>query len=125
MSGTLPNLGNTIAVSPRIVKAVRSVGDFSNPMQIMLSNPTATRDPTATDDVTQGYQPGSIWINDTAGTAWFCISNAAGAATWTYRRVVIHAVEVVDGPFHHFVVELVPRRAWQATERGEGEERQG
>lgn len=46
----------------------------------------ATRDPLATDDVTQGIGPGSRWINVTAGaTAEFTnVSNAAGAAVWSY-----------------------------------------
>ena len=83
MSGTIPNLGNTVAVSPRIVKTIRSVGDFSSPMQIMLSNPTATRDPVSTDDSTQGYQPGSFWINSLDGIAWACIAATPGAALWS------------------------------------------
>lgn len=46
----------------------------------------ATRDPVATDDVTAGVGVGSRWLNTTAnGTAEFtCLSNAAGAAVWSY-----------------------------------------
>jgi hypothetical protein len=46
----------------------------------------AARDPLATDDSTQGVGVGSRWLNTTAsGTAEFtCLSNAAGAAVWSY-----------------------------------------
>jgi hypothetical protein len=82
MATPLPNLGNTVAIAPRIVKSVRSVADFSSPAQIMLSNPVATRDPLATDDVTQGYQSGSLWINQTTGISWVCLTSVANAAVW-------------------------------------------
>lgn len=82
MSGT-PNLGNTVAIAPRIVASVRSVMGFAAPASIMLSNPVATRDPTATDDSTQGYQGGSFWVNTISGVGWICISATAGAATWS------------------------------------------
>lgn len=41
-----------------------------------------TRPPTYNDDGTQGAQPGSRWIDTAAGTIWFNISNATGAAVW-------------------------------------------
>jgi hypothetical protein len=82
MATPLPNLGNTVAIAPRIVKSVRSVADFSSPAQIMLSNPVATRDPLATDDVTQGYQSGSLWINQITTISWVCLTSVANAAVW-------------------------------------------
>lgn len=42
-----------------------------------------TTDPTASNDSTQDYVAGSIWINTTAPTRSFeCVSNGVGAAVW-------------------------------------------
>lgn len=46
------------------------------------NNFTATTDPTVNNDGTQGYQPGSTWINKTAKKSFLMISNATGAAVW-------------------------------------------
>ncbi len=40
------------------------------------------RPPGTTDDGTTGIQPGMPWIDRTAGTIYFCVSNAAGGAVW-------------------------------------------
>jgi hypothetical protein len=48
----------------------------------LTNNTTATTDPTAANDRSQGYEPGSSWINATAGRSWLCLSNATGAAVW-------------------------------------------
>lgn len=47
---------------------------------------TATRDPLATDDISAGYVPGTRWINTTVGgnAEFTMVSNAAGAAVWSY-----------------------------------------
>lgn len=47
-----------------------------------LNNFTATTNPGVSNDVTQGYGPGSLWGNTTAGTLYYCKTNASGAATW-------------------------------------------
>jgi hypothetical protein len=51
-----------------------------------LVNANATTDPGVSNDVTQGYVPGSIWVNNTGGALrwWECRSNAQGAASWVY-----------------------------------------
>ena len=45
---------------------------------------TPTTDPTSSNDVTQGFQPGMIWINTTALRAWLCLANTQGAAQWMF-----------------------------------------
>lgn len=45
-------------------------------------NFTATASPTTSNDATQGYLPGSQWLNSTGKTSWICLSAAAGAASW-------------------------------------------
>jgi hypothetical protein len=42
----------------------------------------ATAAPAATDDIADGYGPGSLWLNATGNVAYICESNAAGAAVW-------------------------------------------
>lgn len=49
-----------------------------------LANTNATTDPGASNDVTQGYVPGSIWVNTTALRWWECRANTQGAASWVF-----------------------------------------
>jgi hypothetical protein len=42
----------------------------------------ATRDPTTTDDGTQGTELGSLWMNTTRQTVWECIDTTTNAARW-------------------------------------------
>ena len=58
-----------------------------------LSNYTATVDPTATNDNTQDYGPGSHWINLSNGRVWICQSAATGAAAWALAVVPGTGVE--------------------------------
>jgi len=46
------------------------------------NNFAATVAPTVSNDVTQGYGPGSLWGNTTANTLYWCKTNGAGAAVW-------------------------------------------
>ena len=42
-----------------------------------------TVDPVATNDTTQGFQNGNIWINVTTPEAFILVDNSVGAAVWT------------------------------------------
>jgi hypothetical protein len=46
------------------------------------ANFTATTNPTSSNDVTQGYQAGSFWLNTSTGSCFVCTNNATGAAAW-------------------------------------------
>lgn len=46
------------------------------------NNYAATTDPTVSNDGTQGYTPGSQWINTSNKKVWVNINNATGAAVW-------------------------------------------
>jgi len=48
----------------------------------------ATVDPGAANDNTQGYQPGSFWINTANNRVWMAVSVATGAAVWALDGVV-------------------------------------
>jgi hypothetical protein len=49
----------------------------------LTNNFAATVDPTVSNDGTQGYTPGSVWINTVDGRSFLMQSNATGAAVWT------------------------------------------
>jgi hypothetical protein len=42
----------------------------------------ATTDPTVNDDITEGYDVGSSWINISTGIHFRCVDETAGAAVW-------------------------------------------
>lgn len=48
-----------------------------------LNNFAATTAPAVTDDIADGYGPGSWWYDATANILYVCESNSAGAAVWT------------------------------------------
>lgn len=49
---------------------------------LLLNKWDATAAPTANDDTSAGYAPGSLWVNVTADTAYICVDATAAAASW-------------------------------------------
>lgn len=47
------------------------------------ANFAATSNPGVSNDVTQGYYPGSRWLNTTTKKMWTCVDNTASAAAWS------------------------------------------
>ena len=43
---------------------------------------TSTSDPTVDDDISKGYEVGSIWINTSTPAFYYCKDNTDGAAVW-------------------------------------------
>jgi hypothetical protein len=58
-----------------------------------INNLSATTDPGAGNDNTQGYGPGSEWINTTNNREWTCVSAATGAAVWSFSGAVLGSAE--------------------------------
>lgn len=54
-----------------------------------LNNVSATTDPTANDDETEGYEPLSTWINTVSGEIFIAITVAEGAANWQQGTLTI------------------------------------
>lgn len=52
------------------------------PAVVPFSNFTATSQPTVSDDETDGYEVGSLWVNTAAENAYICIDPSTGAAVW-------------------------------------------
>lgn len=61
----------------RIAQAIAALGTGG-----LQNNFIATTDPAVTDDTTEGYSIGSVWINTTADEAYRCVDNTDGAAVW-------------------------------------------
>jgi len=57
------------------------------------NNTTATTDPGAGNDNSQGYFAGSLWVNTTNGRVWIAQSVATGAAAWALAVVPGSGVE--------------------------------
>ena len=51
------------------------------------NNTTATTDPGVSNDNTQGYFVGSLWVNTTNGRVWIAQAVATGAAAWALAVV--------------------------------------
>lgn len=66
------------------------VGTGAEIIQPVLTNFTATADPTASNDATQGYAVGSGWFNTTTQVFWRAASVGAGAASWIPMQVNDH-----------------------------------
>jgi len=60
-------------------------------------NVTAVTDPTVNDDNTQGYEPGSIWINTTTDEIFAATSTGTGAAKWVTTVAVTGSPAVNPG----------------------------
>lgn len=55
----------------------------SNAEYALKNNLSASVAPTVNDDSTAGYEPGSVWIDNTGKAAYQCVDASAGAAVWT------------------------------------------
>ncbi len=51
-------------------------------LALLRNNYSALLDPVAGDDVTAGYQVGSVWVNTATNEAFVCVDSSAGAAVW-------------------------------------------
>lgn len=49
----------------------------------LFDNLTATTDPGVSNDTTESYVVGSMWINVTDDKSFICLDNSTGAAVWT------------------------------------------
>ena len=80
-SGTVytPNARGFIAAEIADVPSLLAIGFTPH---TRMDNLAATTSPVATDDTTDDYAVGSLWMNTTAGGLWICKSAAEGAAVW-------------------------------------------
>ena len=60
-----------------------------------LSQWAQAGNPTASDDQTQNYYPGSLWLNSSTNELFLCISSAPGAAVW--QQVILAPINQGTG----------------------------
>jgi hypothetical protein len=48
-----------------------------------INNYAATEAPAGTDDVSEGYSVGSMWVDVTNNNVYFCLDSTEGSAVWT------------------------------------------
>lgn len=83
VSGTIGgNVGNTITDN-HINAAVTPLQDNGTATKLESNYHAATTNPTANDDIADGYGIGTLWINTSTGNAYICVSSAPGAAVWS------------------------------------------
>ena len=95
-AGTGVTLSGVTAIAPNCVGLYRVIWSGAGGVTIYgvsvddrgINNFTATTDPGSGNDNTQGYGPGSEWINTTLSREWTCISAGTGAAVWSLGGVV-------------------------------------
>ena len=73
-------VGATWIGAPRLIWTLNHNGQVFT-FRVPVHNFLATRAPTATDDRTAGYTPGSMWCGRTIG-GWMLLDNTQGAAAW-------------------------------------------
>ncbi len=62
----------------QVTKAQVGLGNVQN-VKVNLHAPT---DPTISDDLSQGYSEGSLWVNASTRAAYICVDPTSGAALW-------------------------------------------
>lgn len=58
------------------------VGNGGSAVKTLKSQFNQAVDPTASNDITQGYKVGSRWVNTTLDKEFVCVDNSTGAAVW-------------------------------------------
>lgn len=76
-----------------VTKAQLSLENVEN----IKHNRTATTDPGATDDDSEGYTVGSSWINTSSGAAWLLVDAATNNANWILFGISSAAVTSFNG----------------------------
>jgi hypothetical protein len=75
LTGNAPPVPLSTSVSGYLPSANGGVGG--------KNNTTATVAPAVSNDATQGYAAGSLWLNTTTDRVYNCASNGTGAAVWS------------------------------------------
>lgn len=75
----LEQLAQDAAVDGQIAFFDSGNGQWEPRLKHSLNNAV---DPNGNDDTTDGYEPGSIWVNTTADTAFVCLDATDTAAVW-------------------------------------------
>lgn len=72
-----------VLLSNRESNVTNFLTDNSATTQLSADSHRATSNPTVNDDLADGYDVGTLWINTTADDAFILLDSAVGAAVWT------------------------------------------
>lgn len=56
---------------------------LTNETNMVFSN----TDPTVNNDASEGYRPGSFWVNQTGEDVFTCLDATVGAAKWLSQKL--------------------------------------
>jgi hypothetical protein len=79
-----------IISSNKYVNTTTYVTDAGTNTKLETLHHEDTANPTASNDITQDYRTGTMWVNTATNATFVCTNSTAGAAVWT----------AVSGPFH-------------------------
>ncbi|MBU1446203.1 hypothetical protein KKD70_02995 [Patescibacteria group bacterium] len=66
----------------RFINVTNNFIDNSSNSRVDVSNHRATTNPTVNDDINDGFDIGTIWVNTTANTTFISVDSTASAAIW-------------------------------------------
>lgn len=75
-----------LTIQPRASRVSTQIAQVPTEMPLAT---TSTSDPTASDDTTRNFYPGSVWINTSTQNIFDCVVNTQSAARWRMRRRIL------------------------------------
>lgn len=90
-----PEAGKTFCLNTADGKLYRYDGSSWIPQTLGKINATASSAPSISNDSTQGYSTGSVWLDTTNKKAYVCVDAATGAASWHEISNRIQASDIV------------------------------
>lgn len=86
-----------------------SVGHFSvSGYDLRKNKYDATSAPGVTNDITEEYQPGSVWVDLTNDKSYICLDNTEGAAVWTEITVTGTAATPIFFSVYKNAIQGIP-----------------
>lgn len=111
LAGTIAVPTSVTSITMHTVSAVNTTtgtATLSNPVTAGASNLNAAASPTTTNDTTQGYSVGSVWVDQTNRNAWLARIVTASAARWdNINNDVVLSVSAVTLASAALTVRLV------------------
>jgi len=71
--------------------------EYLNTFNVSARRNATTSSPSVTNDATEGYEPGSVWVNTTDDDYYSCVDSSSGAAIWKNITAAIDDLPAVSG----------------------------
>lgn len=66
----------------RFINTAAQINDQATATRLTVQHHRSIADPTINDDINDGYEIGTLWINTTSDTSFVLVDSSAGAAVW-------------------------------------------